>query len=450
MVLPGTPHNEKIIMAEFNIFEHKHDHDDCDHDHSHIETLDPAQQSLADALKVTFTILKVIMLCLLLYYIFFSGLFTVKSGDRAVKLRFGNIVTANDGAGLDAGGPYFAMPFPVEQAKIVQMTQRSIVLDSQFWWSADGNTAGMTTDEIAQNASATLDPVTKGSMITGDANIVHTQWRVLYQVSNINSFLMQVGSFELADILVRNVSEEAAVYAVAQTTADDVINGRPGVELAKARIQEILLEMNTGLVVVEVTAPGKSMPLTVRGSYEAVVGAVSEQGQRIESARQERSRILGSAAGEGYEDLLKLIDAYETAQSAGNKEALATLTGQLDTAYRSLKIGDKRIGGEASQIINTALGYQTQVSQQLEAEAQQFTDLLEQYQANPQIVLNRLWFDAKEDILTSPGVEVFYTPTNSQTYLELNRRPDIVEAREKARLQKEQEDRYKLMREQNP
>lgn len=429
-------------MAEFNIFEHKHDHDDCDHDHSHVETLDSAQQSLADALKVTFTILKVIMLCLLLYYIFFSGLFNVKSGNRAVKLQFGKIVSANDGEGLDAGGPYFAMPFPIEQAKIVEMIPRSIELSSQFWWSADGNSAGMTTEEIAANASSTLDPVTKGSMITGDANIVHTQWRVLYQVSNINSFLMQLGNFELADIIVRNVAEEAAVFAVAQTTADDVINGRPGVEIAKARIQQILSEMNTGLDVVEVTAPGKSMPLSVRSSYEAVVGAVSEQGQRIESARQERSRILGTAAGEGYEELLKLIDAYETAQTAGDTQALDTLKGQLDQAYRSLKIADKRIGGEASQIINNALGYQTQVSQQLEAEAQQFTDLLAQYQANPQIVLNRLWFDAKEDILTSPDVEVFYTPTNSQTYLELNRRPDIQEAREKARLENVQRERF--------
>jgi regulator of protease activity HflC (stomatin/prohibitin superfamily) len=243
-----------------------------------------------------------------------------------------------------------------------------------------------------------------------------------------------VGSFELADVIVRNAAEQAAVYAVAQTTADEVINGRPGVDVARVKIQEILSSMNTGLEVVEVTAPGKSMPLSVRSAYEAVIGAVSEQGQKVETARQERARILGSAAGEGYEDLLKLINAFETAQAAGDKEKLAQLDKQLDEAYRTLKIGEKRIGGEASRIINEALGYQTQVSQALEGEARRFNDLLDQYRANPQIVLNRLWFDTKEQILTSPDVEVFYAPTDAQTYLDLNRRPDVEQAREKARL----------------
>jgi membrane protease subunit HflK len=422
------------MANEFNIFEHKHDHD-CDHDHDHgkVEHLDPAQQSLADALKVSFGILKIVMLGLLAIFLF-SGIFNVKSGEKAVKLRFGKIITDNAGEGLEAGGPYFALPYPLEEPKKIQTTQRSIDLGTQFWWSSSADDAGKSISEIADANQGPLDPVTKGSMISGDANIVHTQWRILYQVSNITAFLQQVGSFELADVIVRNAAEQAAVYAVAQTTADEVINGRPGVDVARVKIQEILSSMNTGLEVVEVTAPGKSMPLSVRSAYEAVIGAVSEQGQKVETARQERARILGSAAGEGYEDLLKLINAFETAQAAGDKEKLAQLDKQLDEAYRTLKIGEKRIGGEASRIINEALGYQTQVSQALEGEARRFNDLLDQYRANPQIVLNRLWFDTKEQILTSPDVEVFYAPTDAQTYLDLNRRPDVEQAREKARL----------------
>lgn len=429
-------------MAEFNIFEHKHDHGDGhDHDHAHgqNETLDSAQQSLADALKITFGLLKIIMLVLLCYYIFLSGLFTVKSGERAVKLKFGQIVVANDGNGLDPGGPYFALPFPIESTKRVQMTQRSIELNSEFWWSASGDDAGKSISEIAAQSGGPLDPVTKGSMITGDANIVHTRWRVLYQVSNINSFLENVGDFKLADQIVSNAAQEAAIYAVSQTTADEVINGRPGVEQAKSKLQEILSSLDTGLEVVEVTAPGKSMPLSVRSAYEAVVSAVSEQGQKVEAARQERARILGEAAGEGYEDLLQLIDAYETAQTAKDQVKMQELAKQLDTAYRSLKIDQKRIGGQASKVINDALGYRTQISQQLEAESKQFNDLLGQYRANPEIVLNRLWFDAKQEILTSPDIEVFYTPANAQPYIELNRRPDVQAAREKARLQAQQE-----------
>ena len=50
--------------------------------------LDPAQQSLAEALRVSFGILKLAMLGLLIAYAF-SGTFSVGSNEVALRLRFG-------------------------------------------------------------------------------------------------------------------------------------------------------------------------------------------------------------------------------------------------------------------------------------------------------------------------------------------------------------------------
>src|SRR5690348_12096254 len=86
---------------------HDHDHGHGDHDHgdghdhhhgegdgdghepggngrARFEELDPAQQSLADALRVSFGVLKAIMVVLLILYAF-SGFFSV--GNNEVALR---------------------------------------------------------------------------------------------------------------------------------------------------------------------------------------------------------------------------------------------------------------------------------------------------------------------------------------------------------------------------
>jgi chemotaxis protein histidine kinase CheA len=64
---------------------------------------DPAQQSLAEALQVSFAILKVAMLALLVAYAF-SGTFSVGSNEVALRLRFGDYVGAPGERVLERAG----------------------------------------------------------------------------------------------------------------------------------------------------------------------------------------------------------------------------------------------------------------------------------------------------------------------------------------------------------
>src|SRR5262245_45530806 len=57
---------------------------------------DSGTQALAEALRSSFAIVKVIMVGLLLAFLF-SGLFTVSQQERAVLLRFGVPVGGGDG-----------------------------------------------------------------------------------------------------------------------------------------------------------------------------------------------------------------------------------------------------------------------------------------------------------------------------------------------------------------
>ncbi|HEX7010798.1 MAG TPA: hypothetical protein VF184_12515, partial [Phycisphaeraceae bacterium] len=124
-----------------NPFLHQHDHhhhhdDGHDHDHEHghdhhLEELDPAQQSLSDALRVSFLILKAVMVVLLVLYLF-SGVFSVTEGqEQAVRLRFGRIV-GRPGQQVYERGWHLGLPYPIERVIKVPVAPRQVSLANAF------------------------------------------------------------------------------------------------------------------------------------------------------------------------------------------------------------------------------------------------------------------------------------------------------------------------------
>jgi len=154
--------------------------------------LDPAQQSLADALRVMFFILKLVMIAVVVAFIF-SGCYSVESQNVAVRLLFGRIVGETPKQQvIEAGGPYFAAPYPIMQVVMVPITNRTVNIDKAFWLEVPAGGAGRTVAEQAGRAGP-LDPEKDGSLLTADANIVHARWAMNYRVTNPVQFIRRVG-----------------------------------------------------------------------------------------------------------------------------------------------------------------------------------------------------------------------------------------------------------------
>src|SRR5260221_13044460 len=68
---------------------------------------DPANQSLSDAIRITFRILQGAMLILAVLYLL-SGLQFVKEGEQGIRLLFGQISAAKLEPGLQ-----YSLPFPL-------------------------------------------------------------------------------------------------------------------------------------------------------------------------------------------------------------------------------------------------------------------------------------------------------------------------------------------------
>ncbi|MAX27282.1 MAG: hypothetical protein CMJ19_22525 [Phycisphaeraceae bacterium] len=423
---------------------HKHHHD---HDHEHTAQprgaqdpgFDPAAQSLADALQFCFTALKVIMVVLVVVY-FGSGFFNVESNKTAVQLRFGKIIKSD----LPSGGPYFALPYPIDEVIPVELTERVLDVKKAFWFEYDDKRdAGKTIDEMAESRMGPLNPVKDGSLITGDANIVHTQWSLTYQVSDPTAYVENVGDDKkLAHKLVELAAEQAIVKNVAQLTADDLLKGVTNAESIKNHMQGTLDGMKTGLEVKTVSITQMTVPLSTRPAFQAVLNAENEKAREIESAQEQRVNILSTAAGEAHDQLLSLVEKYEFAVDNHTEGAeLDAINNELDTVLNALNIDNTPISGEVAGIINEAQVYRTSIVEKVQSEAQKLEQLYDQYQQSPRIIQQRLIQDARREILSSDMNETFYVTQDGQQYLELNRDPSVKRERERKRLQLEQESR---------
>ena len=382
--------------------------------------LDPAQQSLAEALKVSFGILKVAMFGLLVAYLF-SGTFSVGSNEVAVRLRFGDYVGAPGERVLERG-TYLAAPFPIEQVIKVDTRPLTIDLDKEFWYELTA-AQGTNRDELRAGRKGPLNPVRDGSLLTGDFNIAHARWSLTYRVDDPVAYITNIGKPELAEEIVRCAIQQGIVQAIAQLRAEDFLKGIVNREIALGIAQRRLGDMQTGLQLDQLNLDQVTAPMSVVGSFDNVTTAEADRSQRIVEAQQSRTRILAETAGEAAESLLRLVTAYEQATEAGTPAEAAAAEAAIDKALASLQVDGRPIGGEAARIVNAANTYRTQVVEPVRSERETFERLLPQYEQNPRIILSRLWEDARESILTG-DVETFYTVAG-KLQLQLNRDPEI-------------------------
>ncbi len=422
-----------------SLFEHHHpggqgphDHDHHGHDHHHDQgPQDPAQQSLADALRVCFLLLKFVMLTLLAIYCV-SGLFNVRQQEKAVRLLFGRIVGGEGRQVLDPGGPYLAAPFPIMQVVRIPTSPRDLSIDRAFWYEVDPN------NPAAPPQARALSPERDGSLLTGDANIVHVRWTLTYAVKDPIKFVTHVGDQATAEQLVLAATEQAVVRAVGQITADQASKGVVNADVARGLAQATLDAMLTGLELLTLTPAKPVFPVSVQSAFDAVTNADATRGRLITQAQETRNRVLQEAAGGAWPALWQRVQAHELALQGSDPAAVDATGKALDAALDTLQVADARsgevrqIGGEVSRLLYDARSYRSNVVQEITAEASTFNRLREQWRSNRGVIEAAYLREARLKVLSNAR-ETFWTPAG-QLYLELNRDPKIAQEQEKARL----------------
>lgn len=429
------------------------------------QDLDPANQSLADALRLSFRLLQLAMFVLIVFYVM-TGWNTVEEQENGIRLTFGRIQNTTP---LERG-LHLSWPYPVGEFIKVRVSPRTVdlretttdaqgqpVIREAFWLGLSREERSEPFERVNRRITQGLVPGEDGSVITADSNLAHTRWQVTYIISDPMRLESRILDSENGvDPLVRRCVERGVVRACAGTGLDDIIQSRDQLNYrVKAYAQEMLDTLDCGIVIQSANCIEARPPRQILESYEGVSQAWAEAHKAIETATDEATRVMNKVAGRQHRQLAALIRVYESVYDGlepdeADLAILETVYGEdrtavafrLDTPERVLAEIDSvltspDVAGTVAEIINGARSESTNIVTRAQEGWQRYMAYRDRYRQDPALVIYTLWADTLSRIY-SGDLEIFAVPSNMKELdLWINRDPQLQEQwrREKARRQ---------------
>ncbi len=408
--------------------------------------MDPANQSLADALKITYRIIQLAMLGLVVAY-GASGFQSVKLTETGVRINLGR-------AESETLPPGFAMSLPTPMGEVVKIDTSAVSMDMErsFFQSLSVENMRKPPSELESFGKMKLDPLSDGQNITGDLSIAHSRWRVQYQRTSarVLDYIRNVNP-EDEERLVNRAVMRGVVFASSRVSIDEFLKAQPDpdrkgplplVELAaKEYAQQLLDEMKTGIVITNLDMEARTPPLALRRDFAQVDASKQDARREAESAEQERSTRLSTTAGDAAPVLLALISKYDAQLAKEDTVAadatLQTINDMLDGQPVTVDgVKAPRIKGLAATTISDAEQYRSAIVSKAATDAQLYGAKLAIYKSNPRLLVSGEWQSAFASMMNSSHKPViWWTPVGQPLDLWLNTDPELAKQREMAALQ---------------
>jgi membrane protease subunit HflK len=397
------------------------------------QLLESANQSLADALRITFRLLQLAMVVLLALFLL-SGFGSVKEGERGIRLLFGRVVESDIEPGFR-----FSAPYPFGELEKVQIGSVSMSLDESFWPFVTPEQRQRGVEGLTSSRS--LEPGRDGSLLTADGAIAHTRWSVIYSRSNATAFAENIWP-EDEQLMVRAQVERGIVRAVGATTIDELLKssdrGNSTLALRAQKVaQDGLDRLGSGIRIEQLTLVEKIPPAYLREKFIAVQSAESQASRSVAEARTTRSTRLAAVAGAASDEILAAIDGYEAAIERGDGNAeLEEQLAAIDALMEGRE-GASAASGEVARLLNDAHLYSTAQVEDAQRRLAVFRAKLEQFKANPRVVIETTWADALREFLSRDYVQTMLASSDQEVEIIVNQDPDIVRALDREQKRKE-------------
>jgi regulator of protease activity HflC (stomatin/prohibitin superfamily) len=397
--------------------------------------MDPANQSLAEALRLSFRVLQLVIVVLLLLFLV-SSFQTVREDQGGVFTQFGRIKPLDGSDDLTPGLKWGRLPYPITEFVLFNLTNRSVDVGNTF---APFN-RGESKEKMLEGASVTtpLQPARDGSLVTRDGDLVHMRISARYSIDSARVFVESVDDSDPsrdAQSLVRLALESAAVLVVAEKTAQDVTERTEEVKASiRDQAQANLDRLRCGLVLGQVDINEAAVPLAIEKANEDLQSARVEAEEAVLNARRQAEEQLIRAAGSKYRQIADLITQYEEALDSGQETDSVRLLAAINTQLDALDVA-----GDVARVIGSARTYQSQIEASLGSAVQRFNALLGPFRENPQLVIRKHWLETFAAVLNKPDVEIVYVPnTLGMAQLLLNGSDLVQQRRREARLQQKE------------
>jgi len=331
--------------------EHEHHHHHK-HDHGHPPAAEPQMQdagtaALAEALRSSFTIVKVVMVIMVAAF-FISGCFQVGPSEKAVILRFGKPVGQGQKA-LLGSGMHWSFPYPIDEVVRIPITEQQIVRSTVGWYFT---TAAAEASGQEPFPAQSLDPARDGYAITADRNIIHARATLYY---HIDDPIRYVFSFESASNTIQNVLNNSLLYTAAHFKVDDALyNDFSGFQDAVTRrVSDVVEQQQLGVVIDNCQIQNIIPPRQLKDIFSQVITSRENRNKAITDAKSAANDIVVSA------------------------------------------------GARAASIVYVAESDRTRYLASINADARRFNELLPQYNSNPGLFAQQWLVPAIGNTLTN-------------------------------------------------
>ena len=181
------------------------------------QPLDAANQSLADALRTAFSILKFIMMVLVVSYLF-TNVRTIGNHEQALRLRLGKLLP-----GVHEPGLMWAFPFPIDEiVPLPTKKSNELKIESHTFRRRKGE-VNKPLSMIMRSPQTGLNPSVDGALLTADAGLVHAQWKVTYKIDDVSSYVSEItgDKVEAAEKLILVLVETVGIEVASELTAEE-------------------------------------------------------------------------------------------------------------------------------------------------------------------------------------------------------------------------------------
>jgi regulator of protease activity HflC (stomatin/prohibitin superfamily) len=435
--------------------------------------LDAAGKSLSEALRISFIILKVIMLVLIIAFLA-SGFRTVGPDERGLELRFGKIQGVTEGRVLKPG-PHWIFPYPVGEMVKIPVEEPVDVPINSFWYHETKEDIIGESSKRPRRVPEKLNPITEGYCLTrsegrGEApsgadgrtgGLLEAEWQILYSpTTGIELELtdLKLGAGRARALADADGSDYNIVHSrwVLTYKVDDPEMFFKNVHVKDVKPGEIYFDAMKESVKPLLTSLFEDAVVTTMVNYtidEILFEKLAQASGDVERLLQQKLddiecgievvqvKLNGTKwplqVDEAFEKFVSASQNSQTAISNARIDAENTLNAaagpvaeRLFAALHEPTVSEQErdllwsgVDGAAHRKIAEARTYETKVVEDAKASWEYLRRLLPEYRKRPELVLQNLYLDTIEEVLAK--AEKLMIPPGAEWRIWINKDPNV-------------------------
>lgn len=235
-----------------------------------------------------------------------TGFYRVQEGELATVTRFGEMVR------ISAPGLRYHLPSPIENVMVTKVAAVNTI--------SGGLREGATED----NADKTL-------ILTGDENMVHTDYTILWRIKDVTEFLFNARDPE---VTIKVAAESVIREIIGQTMAKAALTeGRDAIgTTAQTLLQKLMDQYKLGIQIVSVQLQNVAPPKEVVESFNGLQASLTDADRLSNEAEGYRNDILPRARGQATQ-ILQDAEGYRQTKIA-EAEGKASRLLQVRQVYK--------------------------------------------------------------------------------------------------------------------